>query len=50
MYAPAHAPSVLIRILLLAYAPGIVSSRPTQRACRQNMLFAAISGEAPHVL
>jgi transposase len=44
--APAYAPSVLIKIVLLAYSRGIVSSRAMQRACLQNVLFMAVSGDA----
>lgn len=43
--APAYAPSVLLKIVLLAYSRGIVSSRAMQRACRQNVLFMAVSGD-----
>jgi len=44
--APAYAPSILIKIVLLAYSRGIVSSRGMQRACLQNVLFMAVSGDA----
>lgn len=44
--APAYAPAVLLKIVLLAYSRGIVSSRAMQRACRQNVLFMALSGDA----
>ncbi len=44
--APAYAPSVLLKIVLLAYSRGIVSSRAMQRACLQNVLFMAVSGDA----
>ena len=44
--APAYAPSVLIKIVLLAYSRGIISSRAMQRACLQNVLFMAVSGDA----
>lgn len=43
--APAYAPSVLLKIVLLAYSRGIVSSRAIQRACLQNVLFMAVSGD-----
>ena len=43
--APAYAPSVLLKIVLLAYSRGIISSRAMQRACLQNVLFMAISGD-----
>ena len=43
--APAYAPSVLLKIVLLAYSRGIVSSRAMQRVCLQNVLFMAVSGD-----
>ena len=43
--APAYAPSVLLKIILLAYSRGIISSRAMQRACLQNVLFMAVSGD-----
>jgi transposase len=47
--APAYAPRVLLKIVLLAYSQGIVSSRAMEAACRQNVQFMAISGAAhPH--
>lgn len=44
--APAYAPSVLLKIVLLAYSRGMVSSRTIERACRENVLFIAISGDS----
>ena len=47
--APAFAPAILLKIVLLAYSRGIVSSRAMERACRDNVLFMAVSGDAqPH--
>ena len=47
--APAHAPGMLLKAVLLAYSQGIVSSRRIERACRENVLFIAITGDAkPH--
>jgi transposase len=47
--APAHAPVMLLRAVLLAYSQGIVSSRAIERACRENVVFIAITGDAkPH--
>lgn len=47
--APAHAPGMLLKAVLLAYSQGIVSSRRIERACRDNVLFIAITGDAkPH--
>jgi len=47
--ATAYPPSVLLKIVLLAYSRGIMSSRAIEAACRQNVLFMAISGDTqPH--
>lgn len=47
--APAHAPGMLLKAVLLAYSQGIVSSRRIERACRDNVLFIAITGDSkPH--
>ncbi len=47
--ASAHAPAMLLKAVLLAYSQGIVSSRGIERACRENVLFIAITGDAkPH--
>jgi transposase len=47
--APAHAPGMLLRAVLLGYSQGLVSSRLIERACRDNVLFVAITGDAkPH--
>ena len=47
--APAHAPAMLLKAVLLAYSQGLVSSRRIERACRDNVLFIALTGDAkPH--
>lgn len=47
--APAFDPAVLIKIALLAYSRGIVSSRKMEAACRESVLFMAVSGDSqPH--
>jgi transposase len=47
--ATAHDPGMLLRAVLLAYSQGLVSSRDIERACRENVLFIAITGDAkPH--
>ena len=47
--APAHSPALLLKVVLLGYSQGLVSSRRLERACRDNVLFIAISGDAkPH--
>lgn len=43
--APAYDPAVLLKIVLLGYSRGIISSRAIERACRENVLFMAISGD-----
>ena len=44
--APAYDPAVMLKIVLLAYSRGIVSSRAIERLCRENVLFMAISGDS----
>lgn len=44
--APAYDPAVLLKIVLLAYSRGLVSSRSIERACRENVLFMALSGDS----
>jgi hypothetical protein len=44
--APAYDPAVLLKIVLLAYSRGMISSRAIERACRENVLFMAISGDS----
>ena len=44
--APAYDPAVMLKIILLAYSRGVVSSRPIERLCRENVLFMAISGDS----
>ena len=47
--ACAYAPAVLLKAVLLAYSQGLVSSRVIERACRDNVLFIAVTGDAkPH--
>jgi transposase len=47
--ASAYDPLVLLKIVLLGYARGLVSSRAIERACRENVVFMALSGDsAPH--
>ncbi|MBE0620757.1 MAG: IS1182 family transposase [Burkholderiales bacterium] len=43
--APAYDPAVMLKIVLLAYSRGMVSSRAIERACSENVLFMAISGD-----
>lgn len=47
--APAFDPAVLLKIVLLGYARGLTSSRAIERACRENVVFMALSGDTqPH--
>lgn len=41
-------PKVLLKIVLFGYSRGITSSRPLERACRENITFMALTcGETP---
>ena len=44
--ASAYDPRVMLKIVLLAYSRGVVSSRAIERRCRENVLFMAISGDS----
>ncbi|TAK82797.1 MAG: IS1182 family transposase [Betaproteobacteria bacterium] len=44
--APAYDPAVMLKVVLLAYSRGVVSSRAIERLCRENVLFMAISGDS----
>jgi transposase len=44
--ASAYDPRALLKIVLLAYSRGLISSRKIARACEQNVLFIAVSGDA----
>jgi len=45
---PAFNPKILLKIILLGYSRGIVSSRPLERACRENIIFMALTcGQEP---
>lgn len=47
--AAAYDPAVLLKIVLLGYARGMTSSRSIERACRENVMFMALSGDTqPH--
>ena len=47
--ATAYPPALLLKVVLFAYARGIVSSRAIERACREHVTFIALSGDsAPH--
>jgi transposase len=45
---PAYDPKILLKVLLLAYARGIISSRKIEQACRENITFMAVAcGQTP---
>ncbi len=44
--APAYDPRVMLKIVLLAYSRGLISSRKIEQACAQNVLFIALSGDS----
>ena len=47
--ATAYDPAVLLKIVLFAYSRGITSSRDIERACRENVVFMALSADTkPH--
>jgi transposase len=47
--APAYDPSILLKIILLAYSKGVTSSREIARLCRENVVFMALAADsAPH--
>lgn len=45
--APAHDPSMMLKVVLCAYAGGIYSSRKIARATRENVCFMWLSGMRP---
>ncbi|HEX4933557.1 MAG TPA: transposase, partial [Gemmatimonadaceae bacterium] len=48
--APAYPPAVLLKVVLCAYARGIVSSRTLARLCEDHVTFIALCGtRTPHV-
>jgi transposase len=44
--ASAYDPRVMLKIVLLAYSRGLIGSRTIERACRENVLFIAVSGDS----
>ncbi len=40
---PAYDPKVLLKVVLLGYSRGLISSRKIERACRENVIFMALS-------
>jgi transposase len=43
--ASAYDPRVMLKIVLLAYSKGLISSRSIEAACKHNVQFMAISGD-----
>jgi transposase len=47
--APAIDPAILLKVILLAYSRGIISSRRIAQACEENVLFMALAADIrPH--
>ena len=47
--APAYDPAILLKAVLFAYSRGITSSRKIAQACRENVIFMALSADSqPH--
>lgn len=47
--APAYDPAILLKIVLYAYACGVISSRRIAKSCRENIIFMALAaGAQPH--
>ena len=44
--ARAYDPRVMLKVVLLAYSQGLISSRAIERACERNVQFIAISGDS----
>ena len=46
---PAYDPSLLLKVVLAAYARGLSSSRQIERLCKENVVFMALSADTqPH--
>jgi transposase len=47
--APAYDPAVMLKIVLFGYSRGMYTSRDIERACRENVVFMALSADShPH--
>jgi transposase len=45
---PAYDPKILLKVILVAYARGMISSRKIEQACRENVTFMALAcGQVP---
>ena len=47
--AAAYPPSVMLKIILLGYAHGLISSRRIAKACETNILFMSVSGTSSRI-
>jgi transposase len=45
--APAYPPALLLKVVLAAYAHGVVSSRGIAQLCREHVTFIALCGDQP---
>src|SRR4051794_22598628 len=43
--APAYPPAMLLKVVLVGYAHGVVSSRGIERLCREHVTFIALCGD-----
>ena len=48
--ASAYGPRVMLKIVLLAYRQGLISSRTIEQACQHNVQFIAISGGSQPII
>src|SRR4051812_42545418 len=47
--APAYPPAMLLKVVLMAYVHGVISSRRIEQLCQDHVLFIVLSGDtAPH--
>jgi transposase len=47
--ASAYPPALLLKVVLFAYSRGLISSRAMAAACREQVIFMALTGDrAPH--
>ena len=45
---PAYDPKILLKVVLLGYSRGLISSRKIEQACKENIVFMALScGQCP---
>jgi transposase len=44
----AYAPKILLKVVLLAYSRGLISSRKIEQACRENVVFIALACGQQH--